>query len=193
MAVSQCTPSRADSKKSMRKALKKKAKAARKALKKQFKREKRKSAAVGGVYYLRAIEDIPEIPYVNEMALVEVPVDLLEHVPLKNHERSESERLLRLERSIRNKGYSSIQPVIARVGRKGRWVVIDGGHRTTAAKKIAKEYWTNLFGPKVRTLTFLLFKTDVSYARYMGEPSPLSAEEIDALDAEYETKVRAGR
>lgn len=186
MATAQSVRLRTDAGKSMRKALKKKAKGARKALKKQFKREKQKSVAAAGVYFLRAIEDIPEIPFLNDMALVEVPVGLLDQVPLKNHERSESERLLRLERSIRNKGYSSIQPIIARVGRKGRWVVIDGGHRVTAAKKVAKEYWTNLFGPKVRTLTFLLFKTNVSYARYMGAPSPMSAEEIDALDAEHE-------
>lgn len=163
--------------------------APKKGRKKRAKTKKRKSTRAAGVYYLRSLDDIPKIPYVNDMALVEVPVDLLDEVPLKNHERSESERLLRLERSIRSHGYSSIQPVIARVGRKGRWVVIDGGHRITAARKVAREFWTNLLGPKVRTVTFLLFKTDVSYARYMGVPSPLSADEIDAMDAEQKSRT----
>lgn len=139
--------------------------------------------ATRGVYYLKSLADIPNIPFIDDTALVEVPADLLETIPLKNHVRENGPRLKAVVQSVQNNGYSSVSPIVARIGRRGRWVVLDGGHRITAAKKVMKQFWPNLFGKKVRTLTFLLFKTNVSYKRYFGHAVPFDAETIDAEEA----------
>jgi hypothetical protein len=48
-------------------------------------------------------------------------------------------------------------------------VVHDGGHRLTAARRVAHELLANLFGRKVRFVRFFLFKTPLSNSR-IGEP-----------------------
>lgn len=114
---------------------------------------------------IRSPRDIDGIEFVDGVAEVEVPVELLDQIPLKNYERLDSPRLTTVLQSIRRDGYSSLEPIICRIGPLGNWVVIDGGHRITAAKRVHKELFTNLFGPKVGDLTFILFETPMSYSK----------------------------
>ncbi len=110
-------------------------------------------------------EDVDQIEFVEGLAEVEVPVELLGAVPLKHAERLDSPRLDRVVRSIRSEGYSSLEPIVCRIGALGNWVVVDGGHRITAAQRVSREFFTNLFGGKVRDLTFILFQTPMSYSK----------------------------
>ena len=107
-------------------------------------------------------DDLQKIVFVNDMAAIDVPVHALDVLPLKNDERVDDRRLRRLLRQIRWHGYNSTDPIIVRLGRRDRWVVVNGGHRITAARIIAKEFWCNLFRPKVTYLHFLLFRTELS-------------------------------
>ena len=111
------------------------------------------------------VDDFDKIEFVDDMAMIEVPVECLDNLPFKNADRSKSARLRAVERAIRVRGYDSLQPVIARLGRRGRWVIVDGGHRVTAARRVSKEFFTNLFGRKVRNLHFLLYRTPLSNTR----------------------------
>ncbi|MEO1292148.1 MAG: ParB N-terminal domain-containing protein [Pseudomonadota bacterium] len=122
-------------------------------------------APAPAVQYIHNKEEIDGIVFKEGMAAVEVPVALLDELPLKNDRREVSDRLERLERSIRDRGYVPMEPIIARIGQKGRWIVIDGGHRITAARRIRNEFWTNLFGRKIYTLYFLLFETPRSWSK----------------------------
>lgn len=99
------------------------------------------------------------------MAAVEVPVELLRHIIFKNDERGDSPRLDAVERSIRDRGFVPTDPIVARIGQKGRWIIVDGGHRLTAARHVAEEFWTNLLQRKVRTLYFLLYETERSWRK----------------------------
>ena len=82
-----------------------------------------------------------------------------EKLPFKNEARGDSVRLDEVMRSIRRDGYNNAEPIVVRLGRRGRWVIVDGGHRLTAARRVSKELFTNLFGAKVRTISFLLYRT----------------------------------
>jgi hypothetical protein len=110
-------------------------------------------------------EDLAEIDFADGVAEVEVPIELIDIIPLKHYERLNSPRLLSVINAIRREGYSSLEPIVCRVGRRGNWIVIDGGHRVTAAKKVSQEFFTNLFGQKVGDLTFVLFHTPMSYSK----------------------------
>jgi len=114
---------------------------------------------------LRSLSDLNKIEFVEGLAEVEVPIELVAKLPLKNHERRDSPRLRAVMAGIRARGYSSLEPIVVRIGRAGRWVVVDGGHRLTAAQLVAREYWANLFSPKVGRLSFLVYKTPLSYSR----------------------------
>ncbi|MEM7621423.1 MAG: ParB N-terminal domain-containing protein [Pseudomonadota bacterium] len=118
-----------------------------------------------GVQRISKVDDIKNIEFHNEMALVEVPVSLLDKLPLKNDFRSNSSRLMKVLNAIRWNGYNNRDPVIARVGRAGRWVIEDGGHRLTAAKIVTREFWTNLLTRKIKYITFLLYETENSYSK----------------------------
>ena len=120
-------------------------------------------------------EDLKHIQFVDDMAEIEVPVDSLDCLPFKNEERSDGERLRDVERRIRRYGYNNLDPVIVRLGRRGRWVIVNGGHRVTAARRVAKDFWANLFGRKVRSIHFILFRTPLSNTRldHEMEPDPL--------------------
>jgi hypothetical protein len=136
---------------------------------------------------LRSVNDVDKVEYVDGMAEVEVPIELVHKLPLKNHERHDSPRLRSLMAAIRARGYSSMEPIVVRIGRAGRWVVVDGGHRLTAAQLVAREYWANLFSPKVGRLSFLVYKTPLSYSRAPGHvlspPGPVFVEdETPGLD-----------
>ena len=125
-------------------------------------------------------DDFDKIEFVEDMAMIEVPVERLDKLPFKNADRSNSMRLRAVERAIRVRGYDSLQPVIARLGRRGRWVIVDGGHRVTAAKRGSKEFFTNLFGKKVRNLHFLLYRTPLSNTR-LDEPEDIDDDEVDDI------------
>lgn len=125
-------------------------------------------------------DDFDKIEFVEDMAMIEVPVERLDNLPFKNADRSNSMRLRAVERAIRVRGYDSLQPVIARLGRRGRWVIVDGGHRVTAAKRVSKEFFTNLFGKKVRNLHFLLYRTPLSNTR-LDEPEDIDDDEVDDI------------
>lgn len=137
------------------------------------------AATAQSVQYIHTAEDFDRIVFEDGMAAVEVPVELLGHIRFKNDLRLDSPRLEAVERSIRDRGFVPTDPIIARIGQKGRWVIVDGGHRLTAARSVSEEFWTNMLGPKVRTLYFLLFETDRSWAKVKdrleaAEPSGLA-------------------
>lgn len=117
------------------------------------------------VQYMRTVEDLDRIEFTDGLAAVEVPFRLLDAVPFAGETREPSPRLARVIRSIRRQGYRPVDPIICRIGMKGRWVVVDGGHRITAARKVGREWWSNLCAPKVRTLYFLLFTTAGSWSK----------------------------
>ncbi len=117
------------------------------------------------VQRLETLSDLGRITFTDGLAAVMVPIGLIERIPFRNDGRARSPRMLKLERSIRAHGYDNAHPIVARIGRKGRWVIMDGGHRLTAARRIAREWLTNLAGPKVRSLYFLLFTTDASWSK----------------------------
>lgn len=124
---------------------------------------------IPGVQWVESVEDLENLEFYEEMAEIEVPVAALDRLPFKNEDRGTSERLEAVMRSIRRHGYNNAEPVIVRIGRRGRWVIVNGGHRVTAAKRVSQEFFTNLFGAKVKTVHFLLFRTPLSNSR-LGEP-----------------------
>jgi len=118
-----------------------------------------------GVQYIDRAEKIDEIVFVDDLAAVEVPVALLDALPLRNDRRSMGPRLRALMRSIRREGYRPTEPIICRVGMKGRWVVVDGGHRLTAVRLLRDSWWSWLFPVRIDTLYFLLFTTKGSWSK----------------------------
>lgn len=123
-------------------------------------------------------EDLQHLPFRGGITAVEMPVEFLRHVDLKNDHRGDSARLRALKRSIRRKGFRPVEPIIARVGRKGRWVIVDGGHRLTAVQQIMAEWWTALFGARITSLYFVLFTTEDSWSK-VDPPEHMKAEQID--------------
>jgi hypothetical protein len=141
------------------------------------------------VFRVETEADLDRIPFTDGMAAVELPARLLDKLELKNFERGESPRLAALERSIRASGFRPTEPITARVGRRGRWVVVDGGHRLTAARHVLKEFWTNLFGPKVETLYFVLFTDPESWRKVdppEGAPPPGAPDDGGATRAAWD-------
>lgn len=106
--------------------------------------------------------DLDHIAFVDDVAEVEVPVQLLGILPLKHHERMASPRLDVVVRSIRRNGYSSLAPIVCKVGVRGRWVVMDGGHRLTALQKVSRGLLTRLLRRDLGDVTFILYRTDRS-------------------------------
>ncbi len=117
---------------------------------------------IPGVQWVESATDLDRIQYFEDMAEIEVPVAALDKLPFKNEDRGDSYRLDAVMRSIRREGYNNAVPIIVRLGRRGRWVIVDGGHRLTAARRVSKEFFTNLLRPKVRTISFLLYKTPLT-------------------------------
>lgn len=113
-------------------------------------------------------DDLAHIVFTDGIAAVTMPFEMLKHIQFKNDHREDSPRLERLERSIRQRGYVPLEPIIARIGQKGKWVVIDGGHRLTAARRVAASFWSNLFSRKVGDLYFLLFTSPRSWSKLRG-------------------------
>ncbi len=121
------------------------------------------------VQMVRSADELKSVEFYENMALIEVPVEALDSLPLKNDEREDDPRLKRILDAIRNDGYNNASPIIVRIGRRGNWVVVDGGHRLTAARKVAREFWPNLFRRKVRTLSFLVYRTPLSETLLEGD------------------------
>lgn len=117
------------------------------------------------IFRVRTEADLDRIPFVDGVAAVEVPAHLIDKLELKNDFRGDSQRLKALERSIRQKGFSPVEPITARIGRKGRWVVINGGHRLTAARHVMRDFWSNLFRRKVDSFYFVLFLNPDSWSK----------------------------
>lgn len=137
--------------------------------------------SVPKLFQVRTEADLDRIPFENGMAAVEVPAHLLDKLELKNADRGDSLRLESLERSIRSRGFQPLEPITARIGRKGRWVVVNGGHRITAARHVMDEFWTNLFGQKVRSFYFILFTNADSWKK-TDRPASVSKKQINNDD-----------
>ena len=117
------------------------------------------------VQYIRTPEDFDHIVFTDGVAAVEAPAELLRHVRFKNDKRGPGPRLDAVMRSISDRGYQPVNPIIARIGQKGKWVVVDGGHRLTALRRLANGFWNRLFGRKLGNVYFLLYETDRSWAK----------------------------
>jgi hypothetical protein len=121
------------------------------------------------------------------LAAVMVPAKLLPAIAFKNDRREPSPRLEAVERSIRLRGYDPTEPIVARVGQKGKWVVVDGGHRLTAVRRILGCWWRRVTSRPIGDLYFLLFLTPRSFAKrgprgpYAPPPSALPAASSAAL------------
>ena len=125
--------------------------------------------AIPGVQWVETATDLDRVEFYQDMAEIEVPVTALDRLPFKNEDRGDSLRLDEVMRSIRRDGYNNAEPIIVRLGRRGRWVIVDGGHRLTAARRVSREILTNLFSRKVKTIHFLLYKTPLTNSR-LNEP-----------------------
>ncbi len=121
------------------------------------------------VQWVGSAKDLDKITYVDDIAKIQVPIKVVDQLPFKNEDRGDSARLREVIKSIRRNGYNNFDPIVVRIGRRGRWVIVDGGHRLTAARIVAHEFWTNLFRRKVDTIYFLLFRTPLSNTR-IDEP-----------------------
>lgn len=149
-------------------------------------------ASAPKVFRVRTEADLDRIPFENGMAAVEIPADLIEKLELKHAERGDSPRLKTLMKSIRDRGFQPVEPITVRIGRKGRWIVINGGHRLTAARRVMREFWANLFGPKVQTFYFILFTNPESWTKAPPPPGVEVDRTVHAEDADLrEQWVRA--
>lgn len=117
---------------------------------------------VPAIRLIESPDDLADVEWYQDMTLVEIPVERLDAFPFKNDMREDDPRLQRIARAIRSDGYNNLSPIKIRIGRRGKWVVVDGGHRLTAARRVAREFWPNLFGRKVKTLSFLVYRTPLS-------------------------------
>jgi len=119
-------------------------------------------AKVQDTQYVDSAQAVKSITFDDDMAAIEVPIEALDLLPLKNDARCDDPRYRAVLSRIRWQGYNNADPVIVRLGRRGRWVVVDGGHRLTAARQVDGEFFTNLYGRKVRSIYFLLYRTPLS-------------------------------
>ncbi|MEL6337446.1 MAG: ParB/Srx family N-terminal domain-containing protein [Pseudomonadota bacterium] len=123
-------------------------------------------AKAPAVQQIRTVNDLYDIKFTAEgFAVVDVPYALLPCLPLVGAERQSSPRLDTVVTSMRQRGYLSNDPIICRIGMKGRWVVVDGGHRITAARIVGQDFWANVLGRRVYSLNFLLFTTPDSWRK----------------------------
>lgn len=114
---------------------------------------------------VESLADLNAVQFVDDMAQIEVPVSAIPNLPFKNDLRANDPRLKAVRRQIRWHGYNNAQPIIVRIGRRGRWVVVDGGHRLTAAQQVSRELLPNLFRRKVNSLHMILYRTPLSDTR----------------------------
>lgn len=86
--------------------------------------------------HLSRPRDLAQIRFVEGLATVSVDATLLRRIRFKNARRNDMARIAELRRRIAAYGYIPTTPVICRIGQKGKWVVVDGGHRLTALKHL---------------------------------------------------------
>ncbi|MGF1659543.1 MAG: ParB N-terminal domain-containing protein [Rubrimonas sp.] len=85
--------------------------------------------------------DLDNIAFDHGLATVEVDADLVPRIAFKNARRSDAARVAAMADRIAESGYRPLTPVICRIGRKGKWVVVDGGHRLSALRQLYSENW----------------------------------------------------
>lgn len=91
-------------------------------------------------------------------AEVDLTLDQIRKLHLVNDDRvteRENPRFWRLVNAIRDHGYSSSDPLRI-FYLDGTFVLIDGGHRLNAARKVAEEWLSNLFREKVHYISCLV-------------------------------------
>ena len=109
--------------------------------------------------------DLECVSYIRGQAVLEIDGRVLRLCPFRDHLRGSSRRLAALERRIRRSGYRPLEPVLARVDEDGAWQVINGGHRLTAAMRVATDPWANLTGRKVRWVYVVVLVDPMSWSR----------------------------
>lgn len=112
-----------------------------------------------GLQRIETVEDLRRIVFVEDMAEIEVPIEAFDHLPLQNAARADSERYRKVVSSIRWRGYDNFDRITARLGRRGRLSIVNGGHRLKAARQVAREWLPNLFKRKVKTIQMIVFRT----------------------------------
>ena len=122
------------------------------------------------IFRVQSEDDLARIPFEDGMAAVEIPAHLLPEIDMRDYERGFSERLRRLISSIRRDGYRPVEPIVVRIGRKGRWVIVDGGHRITAIRRILGTFLSRLFGPRIGNIYFVIFLTQDSWGDVEAPP-----------------------
>lgn len=126
---------------------------------------------------VETVNDLHDLCFTDDgLAAVEVPFKLLDSLPLVGEERGAGPRLKAMVDVIRQRGYQSHDPIICRIGMKGRWVVVDGGHRITAARIVGNDLWARVFGRRVGMLYFLLFTTPESWSKLRPPRGPGAAD-----------------
>jgi len=91
-------------------------------------------------------------------AEVDLTLDQIQKLHLINDDRGmdrENERFWKLVRAIRDHGYASSDPLRI-FYLDDSFVLVDGGHRLTAARKVAEEWLSNLFREKVHYISCLV-------------------------------------
>ncbi len=138
---------------------------------------------------LTAPADLDGIVFEEGLATIEFSAELLPHIRFKNARRGDEARLETLMRRIERDGYVPLTPVICRIGRKGKWVVVDGGHRLSALKRLYQRSWrrrlaswlrsrARRFPPLARLARWIGGRPDMVYAILFLGPRSLSR--IDA-------------
>lgn len=149
--------------------------------------EEKRSPGAFDIQRIKSIGDVARIRFHDGVAAVEAPMSVVRQIKFKNHHRGPSPRLDAVENSIRENGYCPLEPIIIRIGQKGRWIVVDGGHRLTAAREVDDEFWVNLFHRRVGNLYFLLFETARSWTKLKHRLAPDIADDPcrDAIAQDY--------
>lgn len=114
---------------------------------------------------MREKRDLARIVFTDGVAVVETPVALLNHIKFKNDVRGPGPRLDAVRRSIQSRGYIPTDPIVARIGQRGRWIIVDGGHRLTALRGALRSFWARLLGPPGGMVYFILYETERSWAK----------------------------
>jgi hypothetical protein len=83
--------------------------------------------------------DLDRIRFSDGLATVSVDATLLPRIRFKNARRNDLARVADLRRRIATHGYIPTTPVICRIGQKGKWIVVDGGHRLTALRQLYRD------------------------------------------------------
>ncbi|WP_420404308.1 hypothetical protein [Nisaea sp.] len=91
-------------------------------------------------------------------AEVDLTLDQIQKLHLINDDRGtdrQNDRFWRLVRAIRDHGYASSDPLHI-FYLDDSFVLVDGGHRLSAARKVAEEWLSNLFREKVHYISCLV-------------------------------------